>query len=29
MASPVKYDVAGGVATVTLSRPDAMNSLDG
>jgi 2-(1,2-epoxy-1,2-dihydrophenyl)acetyl-CoA isomerase len=28
MASPVQYDVAGGVATVTLSRPDAMNSLD-
>jgi 2-(1,2-epoxy-1,2-dihydrophenyl)acetyl-CoA isomerase len=28
MASPVEYDVSDGVATVTLSRPDAMNSLD-
>jgi 2-(1,2-epoxy-1,2-dihydrophenyl)acetyl-CoA isomerase len=25
---PVLYDVADGVATVTLNRPDAMNSLD-
>jgi 2-(1,2-epoxy-1,2-dihydrophenyl)acetyl-CoA isomerase len=28
MASPVEYDQADAVATVTLSRPDAMNSLD-
>jgi 2-(1,2-epoxy-1,2-dihydrophenyl)acetyl-CoA isomerase len=28
MASPVEYSVSGGVATVTLSRPDSMNSLD-
>jgi 2-(1,2-epoxy-1,2-dihydrophenyl)acetyl-CoA isomerase len=27
-ASPVRYDVAGAVATITLNRPDAMNSLD-
>ncbi len=25
---PVAYDVADGVATITLARPDAMNSLD-
>jgi 2-(1,2-epoxy-1,2-dihydrophenyl)acetyl-CoA isomerase len=25
---PVRLDVAGGVATITLDRPDAMNSLD-
>jgi 2-(1,2-epoxy-1,2-dihydrophenyl)acetyl-CoA isomerase len=28
MASPVEYDVTNAVATVTLSRPEAMNSLD-
>jgi 2-(1,2-epoxy-1,2-dihydrophenyl)acetyl-CoA isomerase len=28
MASPVDYSVSGAVATVTLSRPDAMNSLE-
>ncbi|MFY0409429.1 enoyl-CoA hydratase-related protein [Solicola sp. PLA-1-18] len=27
-ASPVRYEVADGVATVTLDRPDAMNALD-
>jgi 2-(1,2-epoxy-1,2-dihydrophenyl)acetyl-CoA isomerase len=27
-SSPVLYDVSGGVATITLNRPDAMNSLD-
>jgi 2-(1,2-epoxy-1,2-dihydrophenyl)acetyl-CoA isomerase len=27
-ASPVQYDVADGVATITLNRPDAMNALD-
>ena len=26
--SPCSYDVADGVATITLNRPDAMNSLD-
>lgn len=26
--SPVTYDLVDGVATITLSRPDAMNSLD-
>ena len=26
--SPVLLDVADGVATITLNRPDAMNSLD-
>lgn len=26
--APVRYDVAGGVATITLDRPTAMNSLD-
>ena len=25
---PVRYDVSAGVATITLDRPDAMNSLD-
>ena len=25
---PVIYDVSDGVATITLNRPDAMNSLD-
>ncbi len=25
---PVLYDVEGGIATITLNRPDAMNSLD-
>ena len=25
---PVRYDVADGVATITLNRPEAMNSLD-
>ncbi|MQA80832.1 MAG: enoyl-CoA hydratase [Streptosporangiales bacterium] len=25
---PVRYDVADGVATITLARPDAMNALD-
>jgi 2-(1,2-epoxy-1,2-dihydrophenyl)acetyl-CoA isomerase len=25
--SPIRYEVVGGVATVTLARPDAMNSL--
>ena len=25
---PVLYDVTDGVATITLNRPDAMNSLD-
>ena len=28
MTDPVLYDVADGVATITLNRPDAMNSLD-
>jgi 2-(1,2-epoxy-1,2-dihydrophenyl)acetyl-CoA isomerase len=28
MATSVEYDLANGVATLTLSRPDAMNSLD-
>ena len=28
MSEPVQYDVADSVATVTLNRPDAMNSLD-
>jgi 2-(1,2-epoxy-1,2-dihydrophenyl)acetyl-CoA isomerase len=28
MASPVEYHAADGVATLTLNRPDAMNSLD-
>jgi len=28
MTEPVLYDVADGVATVTLNRPEAMNSLD-
>ncbi len=28
MTQPVEYAVDGGVATITLSRPDAMNSLD-
>ena len=28
MASPVQYDLDGAVATVALSRPDTMNSLD-
>ena len=28
MTEPVLYDVADGVATITLNRPDAMNSLD-
>ena len=28
MSEPVLYDVADSVATVTLNRPDAMNSLD-
>ena len=28
MIDPVLYDVADGVATITLNRPDAMNSLD-
>lgn len=28
MSEPVLYDVADGVATVTLNRPEAMNSLD-
>jgi 2-(1,2-epoxy-1,2-dihydrophenyl)acetyl-CoA isomerase len=27
-AAPVQYDVADGVATITLNRPDAMNALD-
>ena len=27
-ATPVLYDVDGGVATITLNRPEAMNSLD-
>lgn len=27
-ASPVRYDVADGVATITLDRPQAMNGLD-
>ncbi|HEU4948585.1 MAG TPA: enoyl-CoA hydratase-related protein [Kribbella sp.] len=26
--TPVRYDVADGIATLTLDRPDAMNSLD-
>jgi 2-(1,2-epoxy-1,2-dihydrophenyl)acetyl-CoA isomerase len=28
MTEPVTYDVAEGVATITLNRPEAMNSLD-
>ncbi len=28
MTEPVRYDVADGVATITLDRPEAMNSLD-
>ena len=28
MSEPVQYDVADSVATITLNRPDAMNSLD-
>jgi 2-(1,2-epoxy-1,2-dihydrophenyl)acetyl-CoA isomerase len=28
MGDQVRYDVDGGIATVTLNRPDAMNSLD-
>ena len=28
MTEPVLYDVTDGVATITLNRPDAMNSLD-
>jgi 2-(1,2-epoxy-1,2-dihydrophenyl)acetyl-CoA isomerase len=28
MTEPVTYDVVEGVATITLNRPDAMNSLD-
>jgi 2-(1,2-epoxy-1,2-dihydrophenyl)acetyl-CoA isomerase len=28
VARPVTYDVVDGVATITLNRPDAMNSLD-
>jgi 2-(1,2-epoxy-1,2-dihydrophenyl)acetyl-CoA isomerase len=28
MASPVDYDLADAVATITLNRPEAMNSLD-
>ncbi|MEO7351901.1 MAG: enoyl-CoA hydratase-related protein [Marmoricola sp.] len=28
MTEPVRYDVHDGVATITLNRPDAMNSLD-
>jgi 2-(1,2-epoxy-1,2-dihydrophenyl)acetyl-CoA isomerase len=28
MSSPVLLDVTDGVATITLNRPDAMNSLD-
>lgn len=28
MTEPVRYEVDNGVATVTLNRPDAMNSLD-
>ncbi len=28
MTQPVRYDVQDGVATITLDRPDAMNSLD-
>jgi 2-(1,2-epoxy-1,2-dihydrophenyl)acetyl-CoA isomerase len=28
VVEPVHYDVADGVATITLDRPDAMNSLD-
>jgi 2-(1,2-epoxy-1,2-dihydrophenyl)acetyl-CoA isomerase len=28
LSEPVRYDVEGGVATLTLNRPDAMNSLD-
>jgi 2-(1,2-epoxy-1,2-dihydrophenyl)acetyl-CoA isomerase len=27
-SSPVRYEVAAGVATITLNRPDAMNGLD-
>ena len=28
MSEPVRYDVSDGVATITLSRPESMNSLD-
>jgi len=28
MSTPIRYDVAGGVATITLDRPDAMNAFD-
>jgi 2-(1,2-epoxy-1,2-dihydrophenyl)acetyl-CoA isomerase len=28
MTEPVLYDVSGGIATITLNRPEAMNSLD-
>lgn len=28
MSPPVRYSIAGGVATITVDRPDSMNSLD-
>jgi 2-(1,2-epoxy-1,2-dihydrophenyl)acetyl-CoA isomerase len=28
MSDPVRYDVADGIATITLNRPEAMNALD-